>query len=210
MSKTRTKFTPLSNCVDISGNLGYINEAGIDEAGRGSLAGPVCVAAVILPRDLETPPDITIRDSKKMSEKKRLESAEWIKKNARAYSVVFVGPGDVDRLNILNATLWGMRKAIRELGEENKPDFIAVDGPHFQPIDGTPYRCISQGDDKYRNIAAASILAKTARDAHMAELHEEFPVYNWKKNKAYGTQEHRDAIREHGTTPHHRRSFKTS
>tara|TARA_B100001094_G_scaffold255986_1_gene255062 strand:- start:1794 stop:2417 length:624 start_codon:yes stop_codon:yes gene_type:complete len=200
----------LQACVDISGNLGYTNEAGIDEAGRGALAGPVCVAVVILPRDLETPPEITIRDSKKMSEKKRNASAVWIRENARAYSIVFVEPLDIDRLNILNATMWGMRKALRELGEENKPDFIAVDGPHFQPVDDTPYRCIAQGDDKYRNIAAASILAKTTRDAHMVQLHEEFPIYNWKKNKAYGTQEHRDAMREHGRCVHHRRSFKTS
>jgi ribonuclease HII len=184
-------------------------EVGIDEAGRGALAGPVCIAGVILPKELETAQGITIRDSKKMSEKKRLAAAEWIKANATAWSCVFVEPVDIDRLNILNATLWGMKKAIRDLDDRGfKPDFIVVDGPHFHPDDDTPYECVSQGDDKYRNIAAASIIAKTERDELMRSLHEEFPVYNWKKNKAYGTREHKDAIKEHGRCLHHRKSFR--
>tara|TARA_B100000965_G_scaffold339252_1_gene306842 strand:- start:59 stop:661 length:603 start_codon:yes stop_codon:yes gene_type:complete len=184
-------------------------EVGLDEAGRGALAGPVCIAGVILPKEIETAQGITIRDSKKMSEKKRLAAAEWIKANATAWSYVFVEPVDIDRLNILNATLWGMKKVIRDLDSKGfKPDFITVDGPHFQPDDDTPYECVSQGDDKYRNIAAASIIAKTERDELMRSLHEEFPVYNWKKNKAYGTREHKDAIKEHGRCVHHRKSFR--
>tara|TARA_B100000073_G_scaffold317560_1_gene295009 strand:- start:2582 stop:3181 length:600 start_codon:yes stop_codon:yes gene_type:complete len=190
-------------------NPDSIKEVGIDEAGRGALAGPVCVAGVILNKDLETPEKITIRDSKKMSEKKRLASAEWIKENATAWSCIFIEPDDIDRLNILNATLWGMKKVIRDLDTKGfKPDFITVDGPHFQPDDDTPYKCISQGDDKYRNIAAASIIAKTTRDKLMCSLHEEFPVYNWNKNKAYGTAEHKKAIKEHGRCVYHRKSFR--
>ena len=187
----------------------YSKEVGLDEAGRGCLAGPVCVAGVILNKDLETPPDIIIRDSKKISEKKRITSAAWIKENATAWSTVFISVEDIDRLNILNASLWGMKKVLRELESQgHKPDFICVDGPHFHPDDDTPHICVPQGDDKYRNIAAASILAKTTRDALMIKLHDDFPVYNWKKNKAYGTLEHRDAIKEHGITEHHRKTFR--
>lgn len=184
----------------------YDAEAGIDEAGRGCLAGPVCVSAVILPKYLETPKEITIKDSKKMSEKKRDLAVKWIKENATSWSCVFIEPHDIDRLNILNATLLGMRRAIENL--DVCPDFVSVDGPHYQPYCSTPYACIPQGDDKYRNIAAASIIAKTTRDSFMKELHKEYPVYNWIKNKAYGTKEHRDAIKEHGICVHHRKSFK--
>lgn len=186
----------------------YNAEVGVDEAGRGSLAGPVCISAVILSKFLETPKEITIKDSKKMSEKKRKVAAEWIKGSAVSWSTVFISHEDVDRLNVLNATLLGMRKAIEKL--EICPDFIVVDGPYFEPGDSyPPHICVSGGDDKYRNVAAASILAKTARDQFMEELHLEFPVYNWKKNKAYGTQEHRDAIKEHGVCRYHRKTFKT-
>tara|TARA_X000001036_G_scaffold381646_1_gene373824 strand:- start:3136 stop:3726 length:591 start_codon:yes stop_codon:yes gene_type:complete len=187
----------------------YSAEAGIDEAGRGSLAGPVCVSAVILPKDLEVPEKITIRDSKKLSEKKRKAAAEWIKENALAWSAVFVGVEDIDKLNILNATFLGMRKAIEELSVE--PDFLTIDGPYFQPkhID-IQYQCISGGDDKYRNIAAASIIAKTTRDEYMIKLHEECPQYKWNKNKAYGTKEHKAAIKEFGVSKYHRTSFNTN
>ena len=185
----------------------YGAEAGVDEAGRGSLAGPVCISAVILSKFLETPKEITIKDSKKMSEKKRNAAAEWIKANALSWSVVFVTHEDVDRLNVLNATLLGMRKAVDQLNV--CPDFIVVDGPHFEPgASYPPHVCVSGGDDKYRNVAAASILAKTARDSFMREIHEHFPVYNWKCNKAYGTQEHRDAIKEHGECRYHRKTFR--
>ena len=185
----------------------YHQECGVDEAGRGYLAGPVCIAAVMLPKDLETPEGITIRDSKKMSEKKREASAEWIKNNATSWATEFIEVEDIDRLNILNATLWGMRKVVSKL--DPKPDFIAIDGPHYQSnTPDIPHGCYSSGDDLYRNIAAASILAKTTRDKYMIELHDSFPVYNWKKNKAYGTLEHREAIKQHGLTIHHRKSFK--
>lgn len=185
----------------------YEAEAGIDEAGRGCLAGPVCVSAVILPKYLDTPKEITIKDSKKMSEKKRKLAAEWIKQNATSWSCVFVDAEDVDRLNILNATLLGMRRAVEQL--DVCPDFITVDGIHYQPENtGIPHVCIPQGDDKYRNIAAASIIAKTTRDSFMEEIDKEFPVYKWAKNKAYGTKEHREAIGIHGTCKYHRKSFK--
>ena len=159
----------------------YNAEAGVDEAGRGALAGPVCVCAVILPKYLDTPKEITIKDSKKMSEKKRKAAAAWIKENATSWSCVFISEEDVDRLNILNATLLGMRRSVEQL--EVTPDFVTVDGIHYQPEGtGIPSVCVPQGDDKYRNIAAASIIAKTSRDALMEELHLKFPVYNWSRN----------------------------
>ena len=194
--------------MDICYNFDKYNaEAGVDEAGRGALAGPVCVSAVILPKYLDTPKEITIKDSKKLSEKKRKSAAAWIKENATSWSCVFISADDVDRLNILNATLLGMRRSIEEL--EVTPDFITVDGIHYQPEDtGIAHVCIPQGDDKYRNIAAASIIAKTSRDSLMEQLHLEFPVYNWAKNKAYGTAEHREAIEANGITRYHRKSFK--
>ena len=150
-----------------------------------------------------------VRDSKKISEKKRITASKWIKENATAWSCIFVDPSDIDRLNILNATLWGMKQVLRDLDQKGfKADFISVDGPHFHPQDETPYKCIPQGDNKYKNIAAASIIAKTARDERMVLLDEEFPCYNWKKNKAYGTAEHKTAIKDNGTCVHHRKSFR--
>ena len=194
----------MENCYDT--DL-YDAEAGVDEAGRGSLAGPVCVSAVILSKFLDIPKGIVIKDSKKMSEKKRNEAATWIKANATSWSVVFVSNEDVDRLNVLNATMLGMRRAVETL--DVTPDFLVIDGPHYQPGENDPsYVCVSGGDDKYRNVAAASILAKTSRDEYMRKLHEEFPVYNWVKNKAYGTLEHRNAIAQHGVCKYHRRSFR--
>lgn len=182
-------------------------EAGVDEAGRGCLAGPVCVAAVIFPKDIEVPEGIVIRDSKKMTEKQRNASAEWIRVSAMVYSTFFVEVDIIDRVNILQASLWGMTKAVEALAI--KPELLLIDGPHYQPADGTEYRCIIKGDSLYLSIAAASILAKTTRDALMRDLHKDHPEYGWNKNKAYGTKLHKDAIREHGLTPHHRKSFKT-
>lgn len=181
-------------------------EAGVDEAGRGCLAGPVCVAAVILPWELDTPDNIVIRDSKKMTVKQRDKSATWIRKNAICCVHKFVDVNTIDRINILQATLWGMSGAISQL--EPQPEFILIDGPHYTPAKDIPHKCVPQGDALYRNIAAASIIAKTERDKHMGELHLQYPQYGWDRNKAYGTLEHRIAIQKHGLTPHHRQTFK--
>ncbi len=178
-------------------------ECGTDEAGRGCLAGPVTAAAVILPEDFSHP---FLTDSKQLSEKKRLELKDIIEDQAICYSVSQVMMDEIDQINILNASILGMHRSIAGLSQ--KPQFIAVDGNRFKPFEKTPYECVVKGDAKYLHIAAASILAKTYRDAYMANLHEEFPAYNWKKNKGYPTLEHRAAIRKYGPTPYHRRSFR--
>ena len=178
-------------------------ECGTDEAGRGCLAGPVTAAAVILPEDFSHP---FLTDSKQLSEKKRLELKDIIEDQAVCYSVSQVMMDEIDQINILTASLLGMHRSIAGLSQ--KPQFIAVDGNRFKPFGKTPYECVVKGDAKYLHIAAASILAKTYRDAYMANLHEEFPAYNWKKNKGYPTLEHRAAIRKYGPTPYHRRSFR--
>lgn len=178
-------------------------ECGTDEAGRGCLAGPVTAAAVILPDDFSHP---FLTDSKQLSEKKRLELKEIIEAQAICYDVKHVMMDEIDQINILNASILGMHRSIKGLSKQ--PQFIAVDGNRFKPYGKTPYECVIKGDGKYLHIAAASILAKTYRDAYMTNLHEEFSAYNWKKNKGYPTAEHRDAIRKHGPTPYHRRSFR--
>jgi ribonuclease HII len=178
-------------------------ECGTDEAGRGCLAGPVTAAAVILPDDFSHP---FLTDSKQLSEKKRLELKEIIEKEAICFDVVHVMMDEIDQVNILNASILGMHRSIKGLSIQ--PQFIAIDGNRFKPYGRTPYECVVKGDGKYLHIAAASILAKTYRDAYMAELHQEFPAYNWKKNKGYPTLEHRAAIRKHGPTTYHRRSFR--
>jgi len=178
-------------------------ECGTDEAGRGCLAGPVTAAAVILPENFSHP---FLTDSKQLSEKKRLELKDIIEDQAVCYSVSQVMMDEIDQINILNASILGMHRSISGLSQ--KPQFIAVDGNRFKPFGKTPYECVVKGDAKYLHIAAASILAKTYRDAYMANLHEEFPAYNWKKNKGYPTLEHRAAIRKYGPTPYHRRSFR--
>ena len=180
-------------------------EAGVDEAGRGCLAGPVCVAAVILVKDVEVPDGIVVRDSKKMTVKQREHAAEWIRTTAVAYSTYFVNVDIIDRINILQASLWGMTQAVASL--EVKPELLLIDGPYYQGSDSTEYKCIPKGDGLYLSIAAASILAKTTRDTLMKELHEQYPQYCWDRNKAYGTRAHKDAIMQYGLTPHHRRSF---
>ncbi|SHJ85956.1 RNase HII [Arenibacter nanhaiticus] len=179
------------------------NEAGTDEAGRGCLAGPVTAAAVILPEHFKN--DI-LNDSKIVSELKRNQLKPIIEENAMAFGVAHVYPDEIDKINILNASFLAMHKALDLI--EKQPDFIIVDGNRFTPYQNIPHACIVKGDGKYLSIAAASILAKTYRDAYMEKIHLEFPMYNWKKNKGYPTKEHREAIREFGLTPYHRKSFR--
>ena len=178
-------------------------EAGIDEAGRGSLAGPVTSAAVILGKDLKNK---DLNDSKKLSPKKRLELKKYIEKNALAYSVAFVNSSHIDKKNILNSTFKAMHMSLEGLDIE--PDFILVDGNLFKPYRDLKHKCIIKGDQKYQNIAAASILAKTYRDEYMSNLHIKFPKYDWIKNKGYGTKYHIDMIKKYGRTKYHRKSFQ--
>ena len=178
-------------------------EAGIDEAGRGSLAGPVTAAAVILGKDLKNK---DLNDSKKLSPKKRLELKKYIEKNALAYSVAFVNSSHIDKNNILNSTFKAMHMSLEGLDIE--PDFILVDGNLFKQYRDLKYKCIIKGDQKYQNIAAASILAKTYRDEYMSNLHINFPEYDWIKNKGYGTKFHIDMIKKFGRTKYHRKSFQ--
>ena len=178
-------------------------EAGIDEAGRGSLAGPVTAAAVILGKDLRNK---DLNDSKKLSPKKRLELKKYIEKNALAYSVAFVDSSQIDKNNILNSTFKAMHMSLKGLDIE--PDFITVDGNLFKQYKDLEYKCIIKGDQKYQNIAAASILAKTYRDEYMTNLHLKFPEYDWIRNKGYGTRYHLDMITKFGKTKYHRKSFQ--
>ena len=184
----------------------YMNEglleAGCDEAGRGPLAGPVYAAAVILPPDFHHP---LLNDSKKMSEKARNILREVIEKEAIAWAVEAVEAEEIDRLNILNASIAGMQRAVRKL--QQKPDFLLIDGNRFKPFDGYRYATVVHGDATYASIAAASVLAKTWRDEKMRELAAAFPQYGWDRNMGYPTKEHIAAIREFGYTPHHRKSF---
>lgn len=178
-------------------------ECGTDEAGRGCLAGPVTAAAVILPDDFQHP---FLTDSKQLSEKKRMELKVIIEREAICFKVIHVMMDEIDKINILNASILGMHRAIE--GLSSIPDFIAIDGNRFKPFGKTPFECVVKGDGKFLHIAAASILAKTYRDEYMTALHEDFPQYNWKQNKGYPTKEHREAIRNHGATIFHRKSFK--
>jgi len=178
-------------------------ECGTDEAGRGCLAGPVTAAAVILPQHYEN--DI-INDSKQLSLKKRIYLKAIIETEAIAFAFTHVFPSTIDDINILNASILAMHSSIRKLAFT--PNFIIVDGNRFKPVKNIPYETIIKGDSKYLSIAAASVLAKTYRDAYMEKIHEEYPMYNWKKNKGYPTKEHRNAIREFGITKYHRKSFR--
>jgi ribonuclease HII len=181
----------------------YILECGTDEAGRGCLAGPVTAAAVILPTDFV---NSLLNDSKKLTEKQRITLAPIIEKEAISFHVVHLEPKIIDEINILNASIKAMQESILQLAPQ--PEFIIVDGNRFKPIGEIPYQTIIKGDGKYLSIAAASILAKTYRDAYMDRIHEEYPMYQWNKNKGYPTQEHREAIRQFGITPFHRKSFR--
>lgn len=178
-------------------------ECGTDEAGRGCLAGPVTAAAVILPENFEL--DL-LNDSKQLSEKIREKLKPLIEEKAICFSVTHIEPNIIDEINILNASIKAMQICVTKLTP--KPDYIIVDGNRFKPVNGIPFSTIIKGDSKYMSIAAASVLAKTYRDEYMARIHEEFPMYNWKKNKGYPTVEHREAIRKYGTTKYHRMSFR--
>ena len=181
----------------------YQFECGTDEAGRGCLAGPVTAAAVILKKDFKSE---LITDSKKLSKNQREEAKNLIIENSIAYAICNITNKQIDKINILNASISAMHKAILKL--DHKVDFISVDGNRFKPINNIDYKTIIKGDEKYLNIAAASILAKTYRDSYMEKIHKEFPKYNWKKNKGYPTKEHKTAINNHGITKYHRKSFK--
>ena len=178
-------------------------EVGTDEAGRGCLAGPVVAAAVILPPDFS---HAFLNDSKQLSEKKRQELRPIIEENAISFAVSFVMQDEIDEINILQASITAMHRAID--GLKIIPEFIIIDGNKFRKYQQIPHQTIVKGDSKYLSIAAASILAKTYRDDYMKKIHQEFPVYFWNKNKGYPTVEHRNAIREFGATIHHRKSFK--
>ena len=178
-------------------------EIGCDEAGRGSLSGPVVASAVILPKKFK---NSDLDDSKKLSLKKREELSKIILEEALSYEIGIVNQTEIDEINILNASILAMHKAL----EKTKIDFevILVDGPHFKKYENHPHNCIVRGDSKYLAIAAASIIAKTYRDKFMREIHNEFPNYKWCKNKGYPTKEHRLAIKNFGISKYHRKSFK--
>ena len=182
---------------------GFSLEAGTDEAGRGCLSGPVVAAAVILPEDFTHP---FLNDSKQLSEKKREEVRPFIEAHALAFGVSFVWQQEVDEINVLQASITGMHRAITAL--KITPEFIIVDGNKFRDYKQIPHKTIVKGDAKYLSIAAASVLAKTYRDDYMRKIHQEFPMYNWAKNKGYPTKEHRDAIRAFGATEYHRKTFR--
>lgn len=185
-------------------NAYYINkvEAGCDEAGRGCLAGNVFAAAVILPPDYENG---LLNDSKQLSEKKRYLLRSMIEKDALAWAVGVVTAAEIDKINILNASILAMHRALDALSV--RPEAIIVDGNRFKPYHDVPHTTIVKGDGKYLSIAAASILAKTYRDDYMKAIAEEFPQYDWRSNKGYPTKKHRAAIKEYGISPYHRKSF---
>lgn len=202
---------------------GFILETGTDEAGRGCLAGPVTAAAVILPADFENQ---ILNDSKQLSEKTRVLLKPIIEQHAVCFAVTHLLPDEIDEINILNASMKGMQECILKLNQV--PEYIIVDGnralnaklglknsvgrqfslAEIELLKSIPNQSIIKGDAKFLSIAAASVLAKTYRDEYMDQIHEEFPMYNWKKNKGYPTKEHRDAIRKYGTTKYHRMSFR--
>ena len=201
----------------------FILETGTDEAGRGCLAGPVTAAAVILPQDFE---NTILNDSKQLSEKTREKLRPIIEQQAVSFAVTHLHPNEIDEINILNASMKGMQECILKLNLT--PEFIIVDGnrslnaklgiattfgkqfskTEIELLKSIPNQSIVKGDSKYMSIAAASILAKTYRDDYMNAIHEEFPMYNWKKNKGYPTKEHREAIRKYGVTKYHRMTFR--
>lgn len=178
-------------------------EAGCDEAGRGCFAGPVFAAAVILPKDFFHP---LLNDSKQLSEATRNELRKIIESEALSYAVASIPNEEIDKVNILKASMKAMHLSLNKLSIT--PQLLLIDGKYFLPYQQLPHRCIVKGDATYASIAAASILAKTYRDELMQQIHEEFPVYNWAKNKGYGTAEHRKAIEEFGLCKYHRKSFR--
>ena len=180
-------------------------EAGCDEAGRGCLAGPVFAAAVILPSDFHHP---LLNDSKQLTERQRDLLRPIIEREAIAWAVEAISPERIDEINILSASIEGMNIAIKNLSI--KPEYIVIDGNRFKTDLDIPWRTIVKGDGKYANIAAASVLAKTHRDEYMMRIAEEYPMYGWAKNKGYPTREHRLAVREHGLSPYHRKTFNVA
>lgn len=182
--------------------LENVVEAGCDEAGRGCLAGSVYAAAVIFPADYANE---RLNDSKKLTAHQRYALREEIQRDALAWAVGIVTPEEIDRINILNASLLAMTRALDQL--QVRPEHVIIDGNRFYGYGTTPWHTVVKGDGKYLSIAAASILAKTCRDDYMKALHDEYPYYGWDHNAGYPTKEHRDGIREHGLTPYHRRSF---
>ena len=186
--------------------LPYLNEdvieAGCDEAGRGCLAGAVYAAAVILPPDFQNE---LLNDSKQLTERQRYQLREVIEREAVAWAVGVVTPEEIDKINILNASFLAMHRAIDQL--KVRPEHLLIDGNRFKKYQDLPHTTVVKGDGKYLSIAAASILAKTYRDDYMNALHQEYPFYDWNKNKGYPTKKHRAAIREKGATPYHRMTF---
>jgi len=177
-------------------------EAGCDEAGRGCLAGSVYAAAVIFPEDYQ---NAELNDSKQLTDKRRHQLREIIEHDALAWAVGIVTPEEIDKINILNASILAMHRALDQL--QVRPETIIVDGNRFKPYRQLPYTTIVKGDGKYLSIAAASILAKTYRDDYMDRLAVEYPCYDWLSNKGYPTKKHREAIRQYGITPYHRKTF---
>ncbi len=177
-------------------------EAGCDEAGRGCLAGPVCAAAVILPKKFRNE---ILNDSKQLTEKQRNQLRIIIENEAVAWAVTMLDNTIIDEINILNASIRAMQESVGKLSI--KPELLLIDGNRFKPYENIPYECIIKGDEKFMSIAAASILAKTHRDEYMTNLHATFPVYNWAQNKGYPTREHKNAIYRYGITDYHRISF---
>lgn len=184
-------------------NTDGLCEAGCDEAGRGCLAGSVYAAAVILPPDYHNE---WLNDSKQLSARRRYALREQIEREAVAWAVGVVTPDEIDKINILNASILAMHRALDALSV--RPEFVIVDGNRFKNYGETPWKTIVKGDGKYLSIAAASILAKTYRDDYMKKLHAEYPYYGWDHNAGYPTREHRNGIAAHGLTPYHRRSFR--
>lgn len=198
MTSSRKQFTPLPPC-HISGRL----EAGCDEAGRGCLAGPVFAAAVILPDDFSHP---WLNDSKQLTERRRMEMRDIIKASAVAWAVARVDPEEIDSINILNASIEAMHRALDALAV--RPGAVIVDGNRFKPYRDLDCTTFVKGDGRYANIAAASVLAKTERDLYMLAAHDRFPVYHWDINKGYPTAAHREAIALHGPCELHRMTFR--
>ena len=187
--------------------LPYLNEnlieAGCDEAGRGCLAGPVVAAAVILPANFQNP---ILNDSKQLTEKQREELRSIIEEQAIAWAVSFVDNNEIDKINILRASITAMHRALDQL--KTRPQHLLIDGNRFYPYPSIKHTCIIKGDGKYLSIAAASVLAKTHRDEYMLKLHEQHPQYHWNKNKGYPTKKHREGILKAGTTLYHRKTFR--
>ncbi len=193
-----------NKCVELQSNFsGKDWECGCDEAGRGCLSGAVFASAVIFPKDYK---NSLLNDSKKLSEKKRYELREIIEKEALCWAVASVSPKEIDKINILNASILAMHRAIEKLTKQ--PEFIIVDGNKFKPYKNIPFETIVKGDAKFLSISASSILAKTYRDDYMVQLDKEFPQYDWKQNKGYPTVKHRKMIERIGYSKYHRKSFQ--